>query len=150
MPAHIKSMLNGVSLHVPVIDGALALGSWQGIYLAEHRASRTGARCFCSFLARVTEREPDQKTAGPLDGPAASFVQDCVALSPSIRPAFLSFRPEVVSGWARAANGERMAASRGATPITRAASLRNLDNQAVVIAERDGAGSDCGVGGPAR
>ncbi len=37
MPAHVKSMLNGVSLHVPVIDGALALGTWQGIYLAEHR-----------------------------------------------------------------------------------------------------------------
>src|SRR5579863_2503522 len=37
MPAHVKSMLNGVSLHVPVIDGALALGTWQGIYVAEHR-----------------------------------------------------------------------------------------------------------------
>jgi secondary thiamine-phosphate synthase enzyme len=37
MPAHVKAMLNGVSLHVPVIDGALALGTWQGIYLAEHR-----------------------------------------------------------------------------------------------------------------
>ena len=38
MPAHIKSMLNGVSLHVPVIDGALAVGIWQGIYVAEHRS----------------------------------------------------------------------------------------------------------------
>ncbi len=38
MPAHVKAMLNGVSLHVPVIDGELALGTWQGIYLAEHRA----------------------------------------------------------------------------------------------------------------
>jgi secondary thiamine-phosphate synthase enzyme len=38
MPAHIKSMLNGVSLHVPVIDGKMALGAWQGIYIAEHRA----------------------------------------------------------------------------------------------------------------
>lgn len=38
MPAHVKSMLTGVSLHVPVIDGALALGTWQGIYVAEHRA----------------------------------------------------------------------------------------------------------------
>jgi secondary thiamine-phosphate synthase enzyme len=37
MPAHIKAMLNGISLHVPVIDGKLALGTWQGIYLAEHR-----------------------------------------------------------------------------------------------------------------
>lgn len=37
MPAHVKAMLNGVSLHVPVSAGALALGTWQGIYLVEHR-----------------------------------------------------------------------------------------------------------------
>jgi secondary thiamine-phosphate synthase enzyme len=38
MPAHVKSLLSGISLHVPVIGGALALGTWQGIYVAEHRA----------------------------------------------------------------------------------------------------------------
>jgi len=38
MPGHIKTMLTGVSLHVPVHGGALALGTWQGIYLVEHRA----------------------------------------------------------------------------------------------------------------
>jgi secondary thiamine-phosphate synthase enzyme len=38
MPAHIKAMLTGVSLHVPVADGLLGLGTWQGIYVAEHRA----------------------------------------------------------------------------------------------------------------
>src|SRR5664279_5176154 len=37
MPAHVKAMLNGVSLHVPVTKGKLALGTWQGIYLVEHR-----------------------------------------------------------------------------------------------------------------
>jgi secondary thiamine-phosphate synthase enzyme len=37
MPAHVKTMLTGVSLHVPVRSGALDLGTWQGIYLAEHR-----------------------------------------------------------------------------------------------------------------
>jgi secondary thiamine-phosphate synthase enzyme len=37
MPAHIKSMLNGVSLQIPVADGKLTLGTWQGIYVAEHR-----------------------------------------------------------------------------------------------------------------
>lgn len=37
MPAHVKTMLTGVSLHVPVTDGVLALGTWQGIYIAEHR-----------------------------------------------------------------------------------------------------------------
>ncbi|MGP0092560.1 MAG: secondary thiamine-phosphate synthase enzyme YjbQ [Xanthobacteraceae bacterium] len=38
MPAHVKAMLTGVSLFVPVIGGTLALGTWQGIYLLEHRA----------------------------------------------------------------------------------------------------------------
>ena len=37
MPAHVKAMLNGVSLHIPVTQGKLALGNWQGIYLVEHR-----------------------------------------------------------------------------------------------------------------
>jgi secondary thiamine-phosphate synthase enzyme len=38
MPAHVKTMLTGVSLHIPVVGGVLALGMWQGIYVAEHRA----------------------------------------------------------------------------------------------------------------
>src|SRR6185369_15490763 len=38
MPAHIKTMLTSTSLHVPVLRGALALGTWQAIYLVEHRA----------------------------------------------------------------------------------------------------------------
>jgi secondary thiamine-phosphate synthase enzyme len=37
MPAHFKAMLNGVSLNVPVTGGKAALGTWQGIYLFEHR-----------------------------------------------------------------------------------------------------------------
>lgn len=39
MPAHVKAMLNGVSLHVPVAAGTLKLGTWQAIYLAEHRSA---------------------------------------------------------------------------------------------------------------
>ena len=37
MPAHLKATLTGVTLSIPVIAGRLALGTWQGIYLAEHR-----------------------------------------------------------------------------------------------------------------
>ena len=37
MPGHIRAMLTGVTLHVPVKGGALGLGTWQGIYLVEHR-----------------------------------------------------------------------------------------------------------------
>ena len=43
MPAHIKASLLGPSLTLPVRDGAFALGTWQGIYLCEHRDSG-GAR----------------------------------------------------------------------------------------------------------
>jgi secondary thiamine-phosphate synthase enzyme len=39
MPAHIKASLTGSSLALPVRDGSLALGTWQGIYLCEHRDS---------------------------------------------------------------------------------------------------------------
>lgn len=37
MPAHIKAALTAVSLSIPVTDGRIALGTWQGIYLFEHR-----------------------------------------------------------------------------------------------------------------
>ncbi len=50
MPAHIKSMLNGVSLQVPVADGELALGTWQGIYVAEHRARPHRREVMLQFL----------------------------------------------------------------------------------------------------
>jgi secondary thiamine-phosphate synthase enzyme len=50
MPAHIKSMINGVSLQVPVMGGELALGTWQGIYLAEHRARPHRREVLLQFL----------------------------------------------------------------------------------------------------
>jgi len=43
MPSHVKSALMGVSLNIPVGNGKLALGTWQGIYLNEHR-DRGGSR----------------------------------------------------------------------------------------------------------
>ena len=39
MPAHVKASLMGSSLSIPVADGRLRLGTWQGIYLCEHRDS---------------------------------------------------------------------------------------------------------------
>ncbi|MFP5364271.1 MAG: secondary thiamine-phosphate synthase enzyme YjbQ [Thermoleophilia bacterium] len=50
MPAHIKAALMGSSLSLPIGGGRLALGTWQGIYLCEHR-DRGGAR---SLLATLT------------------------------------------------------------------------------------------------
>ncbi|MCA9743829.1 MAG: YjbQ family protein [Deferribacteres bacterium] len=43
MPAHIKAVMIGPSLSLPITDGRLNLGTWQGIYLCEHR-NRGGAR----------------------------------------------------------------------------------------------------------
>jgi secondary thiamine-phosphate synthase enzyme len=38
MPAHLRTALTGVSLSIPLIGGRLQLGTWQGVYLFEHRA----------------------------------------------------------------------------------------------------------------
>ncbi len=40
MPAHVRTALTAVNLSIPVSDGELALGTWQGIYLWEHRHAR--------------------------------------------------------------------------------------------------------------
>ena len=50
MPAHIKAALLGPSLTLPVTDGRLALGTWQGIYLCEHR-DRGGPRSIVATLS---------------------------------------------------------------------------------------------------
>ena len=39
MPSHIRAMLTDVSLSIPIVEGRLALGTWQGIYLFEHRSA---------------------------------------------------------------------------------------------------------------
>jgi secondary thiamine-phosphate synthase enzyme len=49
MPAHIKASLLGPSLSLPVSSGRLALGTWQGVYLCEHR-DRGGARSLLATL----------------------------------------------------------------------------------------------------
>lgn len=51
MPAHIKSALTAVSISIPVTNGRLALGQWQGIYLFEHRDGAHRRR----VLAHVAE-----------------------------------------------------------------------------------------------
>jgi secondary thiamine-phosphate synthase enzyme len=44
MPSHIKAALTATSLTIPIIDGKLALGTWQGIYLWEHRRRGSGRK----------------------------------------------------------------------------------------------------------
>ena len=49
MPAHVKASLLGPSVSIPVAEGRLALGTWQGIYLCEHR-DRGGSRSLLATL----------------------------------------------------------------------------------------------------
>jgi len=53
MPAHIKASLLGPSLTLPISDGRLALGTWQGIYLCEHR-DRGGERRLVATITGET------------------------------------------------------------------------------------------------
>ena len=53
MPAHVKTMVSGISLHIPVAGGTMLLGTWQGIYLVEHRASPHERRIVLQFLGGV-------------------------------------------------------------------------------------------------
>ena len=50
MPAHVKSMLTGVSLSVPVAEGRAMLGTWQGLYLVEHRRARHAREIVLQFI----------------------------------------------------------------------------------------------------
>jgi secondary thiamine-phosphate synthase enzyme len=56
MPSHIKSMLDGVCLHVPVASGDMMLGTWQGIYVAEHRARGHRREVTLQFLGACEPR----------------------------------------------------------------------------------------------
>ena len=50
MPAHVKAMLTGISLHVPVAGGRMMLGTWQGLYLVEHRRRPHGREIVLQFI----------------------------------------------------------------------------------------------------
>lgn len=54
MPAHVKSMLTGVTLVVPVIAGRMALGTWQGLYVVEHRARPQRREVVLQFIGTLT------------------------------------------------------------------------------------------------
>jgi secondary thiamine-phosphate synthase enzyme len=55
MPSHIKSMLTEVSLSIPVQGGRMVLGTWQGVYLIEHRVVPHERNVALSFIGRCAE-----------------------------------------------------------------------------------------------
>jgi secondary thiamine-phosphate synthase enzyme len=55
MPAHIKAVLTSVSLQIPVLNGEMALGTWQGIYVAEHRARPHHREIVLQFIGSAAQ-----------------------------------------------------------------------------------------------
>ena len=53
MPSHIKAMLTSVSLGIPIRDGSMTLGTWQGVYLVEHRAASHQRSVVLSFIGET-------------------------------------------------------------------------------------------------
>ena len=53
MPAHVKSMLTASSLHIPVLNRKLALGTWQAIYLIEHRRRPHRREIVLQFAGKI-------------------------------------------------------------------------------------------------
>ncbi len=53
MPSHIKAMLTSVSLGIPVKDGRMTLGTWQGVYVIEHRTSPHRRTVVLSFIGHT-------------------------------------------------------------------------------------------------
>jgi secondary thiamine-phosphate synthase enzyme len=53
MPSHIKAMLTSVSLSIPVQDGAMTLGTWQGVYLIEHRTAPHQRKVALNFIGHA-------------------------------------------------------------------------------------------------
>lgn len=53
MPAHIRSMVTAVSLSVPVLGGRMRLGTWQAVYVAEHRSAPHRRRLALHFMGSI-------------------------------------------------------------------------------------------------
>jgi secondary thiamine-phosphate synthase enzyme len=54
MPAHVKTMLTATSLHIPVLRSELALGTWQAIYLIEHRVRQHSREIVLQFAGETS------------------------------------------------------------------------------------------------
>ncbi len=53
MPAHVRSMVTGATLSIPVRDGQMMLGTWQAIYIAEHRDRPHQREVACAFIGSL-------------------------------------------------------------------------------------------------
>ncbi len=65
MPAHLKASLLGPSLSIPVTEGRLAMGTWQGIYLCEHRDHGGPRQLVLTLNGERTRWRPEQAMPDP-------------------------------------------------------------------------------------
>lgn len=70
MPAHIKAALTQTTLAIPLVDGALGLGTWQGIYLWEHRSGAHQRELIVQVLGQILGQVLGQ-VLGPDRGPVS-------------------------------------------------------------------------------
>ena len=61
MPAHVKASLLGPSLTLPVSDGSFALGTWQGVYLCEHRDDGGARSLIVTLFGEALARAPSRR-----------------------------------------------------------------------------------------
>jgi secondary thiamine-phosphate synthase enzyme len=62
MPAHLKASLLGSSVSIPITNGTLNLGTWQGIYFCEHRKYGSERELVCTVIGESTELIKDQQS----------------------------------------------------------------------------------------
>jgi hypothetical protein len=84
MPAHVKTMLTATSLQIPVLKGELALGTWQAIYLIEHRAPPHRREIVLQFIGAYLIAE-NKTGRGSLRG---RLLRSACRESPADRQAF--------------------------------------------------------------
>ena len=77
MPSHIKSILTQVSLTIPILGGKLALGTWQGIYLWEHRARPTPREFGRGGPSHAGRAPGDHDDLGVFDAPRPGSTRLC-------------------------------------------------------------------------
>ena len=75
MPAHVKTMLTAASLEIPVLNGKLALGTWQAVYLIEHRTRPHRREIVLQFAGGTDKTKPAAERS------AAGLLKPCPAAS---------------------------------------------------------------------
>jgi hypothetical protein len=125
MPGHVKSSLMGVSVNVPISDGRLALGTWQGIYLNEHRYARerrspfSGEAAVGSAQAFCVKSCPFQPARSPKSDGAPSLLCSAPPFPAGTREGGEAATPGASSSLCRARRKQGRGRSVRASPLSR-------------------------------